>query len=139
MSILEARELYRFYHVGDDEIKALRGVSIEAQSGELVAVVGPSGSGKSTLLACLTGLDEPDGGDARERSHDDRRAELAERAQPGKQQSRPDPRGGHWQAHPQEPRPASMSQRRGHVSSPGSTVANADRAATIKNGAATNV
>jgi putative ABC transport system ATP-binding protein len=59
---IEARELYRFYHVGDDETQALRGVSIEVNAGEIVAVVGPSGSGKSTLMACIAGLDEPDGG-----------------------------------------------------------------------------
>jgi putative ABC transport system ATP-binding protein len=60
--IIEAQELYRFYHVGDDEIRALRGVSLSIEAGEMVAITGPSGSGKSTLLACLTGLDEPDGG-----------------------------------------------------------------------------
>lgn len=59
---LEAHELYRFYHVGDDETFALRGVSFDVQAGEFVAVVGPSGSGKSTLISCLTGLDDPDGG-----------------------------------------------------------------------------
>jgi putative ABC transport system ATP-binding protein len=59
---LEARDLYRFYHAGDDETLALRGVSMAAERGEIVAVTGPSGSGKSTLLACLAGLDEPDGG-----------------------------------------------------------------------------
>ncbi|MDW3688983.1 ABC transporter ATP-binding protein [Cupriavidus sp. CV2] len=59
---LEAFELYRFYHSGDDETAALRGVSLRLHAGEFVALTGPSGSGKSTLLACLAGLDEPDGG-----------------------------------------------------------------------------
>jgi len=62
---LEAHELYRFYHAGDDEVMALRGVSLRVAPGEFVAVVGPSGSGKSTLLACLAGLDDPDGGTVR--------------------------------------------------------------------------
>lgn len=60
--ILAAHDLYRFYHAGEDETLALRGVSLHVDAGETVAVVGPSGSGKSTLLACLAGLDEPDGG-----------------------------------------------------------------------------
>ena len=62
VSALEAHELYRFYHAGDEETFALRGVSLLVRAGEVVAVVGPSGSGKSTLLSCLAGLDEPDGG-----------------------------------------------------------------------------
>lgn len=62
MRAVEAVDLYRFYHVGEEETLALRGVSICADAGEIVAVQGPSGSGKSTLLACLCGLDEPDGG-----------------------------------------------------------------------------
>jgi putative ABC transport system ATP-binding protein len=60
--LLEAFELYRFYHSEEAETVALRGVSLHLEAGELVAVQGPSGSGKSTLLACLAGLDEPDGG-----------------------------------------------------------------------------
>jgi putative ABC transport system ATP-binding protein len=62
MSALQGFELYRFYHAGDDETAALRGVDIRLDPGELVALAGPSGSGKSTLLTCLAGLDEPDGG-----------------------------------------------------------------------------
>lgn len=62
MRVLEAFDLYRFYHAGEEETLALRGVSIGLGEGEIVAVMGPSGSGKSTLLACLAGLDESDGG-----------------------------------------------------------------------------
>ena len=59
---IEAASLHRFYHSGDEETQALRGVSLRIEPGEFVAVVGPSGSGKSTLLSCLAGLDNPDGG-----------------------------------------------------------------------------
>jgi putative ABC transport system ATP-binding protein len=59
---VEARSLYRFFHAGDDETLALRGVTLVVEPGEFVTVAGPSGSGKSTLLSCLAGLDNPDGG-----------------------------------------------------------------------------
>ena len=55
-------DLYRFFRAGEEEILALRGVSLHVEPGEIVAVVGPSGSGKSTLLNCAAGLDEPAGG-----------------------------------------------------------------------------
>ncbi|NKQ69758.1 ABC transporter ATP-binding protein [Rhizobium sp. UPM1132] len=62
MFALEATELYRFFHAGDEEVVALRGVVLTLNTGEFTALRGPSGSGKSTLLACLAGIDEPDGG-----------------------------------------------------------------------------
>jgi len=62
MKVIEAFDLYRFYHVEEEETLALRGVCLALEPEEFVAAQGPSGSGKSTLLACLAGLDEPDGG-----------------------------------------------------------------------------
>jgi putative ABC transport system ATP-binding protein len=78
---LEAVDLYRFYHAADDdETLALRGVSLAVLAGEVVAVVGPSGSGKSTLLACLSGLDDPDGGAVRVQGERMSRRPESERA-----------------------------------------------------------
>lgn len=61
-SVLVATGLYKFYHSGDEETAALRGVDLSLDAGSFTALMGPSGSGKSTLLACLAGLDDPDGG-----------------------------------------------------------------------------
>jgi putative ABC transport system ATP-binding protein len=78
--LLEADELYRFYRNGDEEVLALRGVSLNVACGEVVAVVGPSGSGKSTLLGCLAGIDEPSGGTVRIRGQRMNARPEAERA-----------------------------------------------------------
>lgn len=77
---IEAVDLYRFFHAGEAETLALRGVSLAIEDGEMVALTGPSGSGKSTLLACLAGLDEPDGGHVRLRGERLTRRPEAERA-----------------------------------------------------------
>ncbi|MEV4245534.1 ABC transporter ATP-binding protein [Streptosporangium canum] len=78
--ILQAEELYRFYRSGEEETRALRGVTFHAAAGEVVAVCGPSGSGKSTLLTCLAGLDDPDGGTVRVNGHRISHRPEAERA-----------------------------------------------------------
>ena len=64
-TVIETHNLTKVYPMGDTEVHALRGVSIEIREGEMVAIMGPSGSGKSTLMAILGALDKPSGGSYR--------------------------------------------------------------------------
>ncbi|BCS31294.1 macrolide ABC transporter ATP-binding protein [Luteitalea sp. TBR-22] len=62
MALIETRDLWKTYVMGSEEIHALRGVNIEIQRGEYVAIMGPSGSGKSTLMNLIGCLDTPSKG-----------------------------------------------------------------------------
>lgn len=83
---IDATDLVKTYDTGTVQVQALRGVSLQVRTGEMVAIMGPSGCGKTTLLNCLSGLDEFDAGSVFvagseiSRMPDDRKTEFRARS-----------------------------------------------------------
>jgi putative ABC transport system ATP-binding protein len=63
MSLIEIKDIYKIYNPGENEVRALDGVSLTVEHGEFLAIVGQSGSGKSTLMNMLGLLDVPTSGE----------------------------------------------------------------------------
>ena len=59
---MQANDLWKLYASGDSTIEAVKGVNVQVNQGEMIAIMGPSGCGKTTLLNILSGIDEPTSG-----------------------------------------------------------------------------
>ena len=85
MVLIELNEITKVYHMGEIAVHALRGVSLQVERGEMLAIMGASGSGKSTLMNVVGCLDQPSAGiymlDGQDvgRLNDDRLAEIRNR------------------------------------------------------------
>ena len=62
MSLIELKNITKSYPLGDGELQILKGIDLQIEKGEFVAIMGPSGSGKSTLMNILGCLDKPTSG-----------------------------------------------------------------------------
>ena len=63
MKAISLKNVSKIYRDGENSIAALNNVSLDAEEGELIAIIGPSGSGKSTLLHIISGIDKPSSGE----------------------------------------------------------------------------
>ena len=61
--VIQVKDLYKIYRIGDNKVRALNGVDFCIYKGEFCSIVGASGSGKSTLLNMLAGLEKPTKGE----------------------------------------------------------------------------
>jgi putative ABC transport system ATP-binding protein len=79
--VVRLRDVTKSYGAGAAKTQVLRGISLDVEQGELIALVGQSGSGKSTLLNIVGGLDHPDAGEVEVLGLDTQRATDAQRSQ----------------------------------------------------------